>query len=197
MKQLALSILLFFVCGPAFAEHAPRPDLPYFFQVNAGLFRGGRPTQTGLEKLAQLGVRTVINLQGGDLDSKMRYMVGKLEKGEFPDAIRKEGEAVLALQMNYLSYPLNAIDPVTSEESLIIAQILKDLQDPLLKPIYIHCEHGKDRTGLLVALERVRAESWDKEAAKNEWFRMGHGTISKLFTHELDRYFDGFNFAVN
>ena len=191
MKNIFLAALFcsFFSQG-AQAEDSGRPDLPNFNQVSPVLYRGGRPSTAGLQKLAQMGIRTIINLQGGDLDSDFWRILRFTEPGELPAAIKAEGEMAKTLQMNYLSYPLNSIDPVTDAEEANIAKILAHFQDPALQPIFIHCEHGKDRTGLLVALERIQAEGWTKQRAWNEWVSLGHGRIAQFFTRSLDRFFN-------
>ena len=49
---------------------------------------------------------------------------------------------------------------------------LDDLDD-VPRPVLVHCEHGQDRTGLLIAVYRVRRGSW-AQAAWNEWLAYGH-----------------------
>ncbi len=54
-------------------------------------------------------------------------------------------------------------------------------------PIYVHCEHGKDRTGLVIALYRMRADGWSQEQAAAEMKEMGHtGLLDELFTGHMD-----------
>ena len=38
----------------------------------------------------------------------------------------------------------------------------------LPKPLLIHCKHGADRTGLIVAIYRICFQNWSKENAINE-----------------------------
>ena len=66
---------------------------------------------------------------------------------------------------------------------------MADLANSDLQPIYVHCQHGKDRTGLVVALERIQTEKWSVVNARAEWIAFGHGSISRIFTRSLDRYF--------
>ncbi len=60
------------------------------------------------------------------------------------------------------------------------------------RPVYVHCEHGADRTGLLVALYRILYEGWSVRHAYEEWVRWGHSVTSRVVTGDLDIYF--FNF---
>lgn len=41
-------------------------------------------------------------------------------------------------------------------------------------PVWIHCEHGMDRTGLAIAAYRVRRQHWDVERALAEMARYRH-----------------------
>ncbi len=38
---------------------------------------------------------------------------------------------------------------------------------------YVHCEHGQDRTGLIIGAYRVKVEHWTKEQAYQEMLRFG------------------------
>jgi hypothetical protein len=38
---------------------------------------------------------------------------------------------------------------------------------------YVHCTHGQDRTGLVVACFRVQCEGWSKDAATVEMLSLG------------------------
>jgi hypothetical protein len=42
-------------------------------------------------------------------------------------------------------------------------------------PVVVHCWHGADRTGVVVALYRMVVQGWTKDAARHEMFRGGYG----------------------
>jgi tyrosine-protein phosphatase SIW14 len=42
------------------------------------------------------------------------------------------------------------------------------------KPLLIHCQHGQDRTGLVVGAYRVARSSWTKDAAWQEALKYGY-----------------------
>jgi len=63
-----LTIVLALTC---FAQNDLRDnDLPNMHQVNSNLYRGGQPARSGLEKLKQLGIKTIINLRDDDKRAK-------------------------------------------------------------------------------------------------------------------------------
>ena len=48
-----------------------------------------------------------------------------------------------------------------------------ELSDPALRPIFVHCLLGKDRTALITGLYRVYYQDWTPEAAWAEMLRSG------------------------
>lgn len=161
----------------------------HFIEVNPHLFRGGRPSSQALEELKKIGVRTVIDLQGGDRDS-FGGLAGLFEPGELPENIAKEHDAVSHYGMSFFNFPLNSMKDITPNEEKDINEALRIMNDPASQPVFIHCEHGKDRTGLLVALYRVFYQSWPAKTAHDEMLELGHGDFGHhCFTNALDKYF--------
>ena len=116
-----------------------QPGLPNFHRVGDGLYRSAQPTAEGLAAFAALGGRTVINLRGSDTDRP----------------------AIDATDLHYIHMPLSAftVDLDDVRAFLILAT------DPRRQPILLHCQHGADRTGLMVAAYRVVVDDWTKEEA--------------------------------
>ncbi|HUL32181.1 MAG TPA: tyrosine-protein phosphatase, partial [Thermodesulfobacteriota bacterium] len=56
-----------------------------------------------------------------------------------------------------------------------VVRFLRIATDPSRLPILVHCEHGSDRTGLVVAIYRVTATGWTKEQAIREMVEGGYG----------------------
>lgn len=139
-------------------------EIPKFMKVNDDLYRGGRPDQNGLEMVSQLQIRTVISIDD-----------------EVPN-INWERNEVAKLDMNFFSHPMNSAYPQTDSK---INAILAKLQDSKLQPIFIHCEHGRDRTGLIIGLYRVEVEGWTPKAAYKEM--LANGFRRELLP--LDYYF--------
>ena len=127
----------------------PITGIENFAAVGDGLFRGGQPSYDGIQQLKSNGVRTVIDLRD-DRNPAERMWVE--EAG-----------------MAYVNIPTNAnrIEPAK------IATFLKEV-DAAQKPVFVHCYHGRDRTGLEIAVYRMVEEDWPREAALKELYAHGY-----------------------
>lgn len=186
-----VSALLFgvFVAAPTAFCEPKATDLPIvnFAKVNDTLYRGGRPTEEGLQYLVAQGVVTDIDLQGGDyVDPKLNDY---FEQGEAPQAIADEKATAEKLGLVFYNFPLNSVDDVTSQEDAMIDQALEIMNDQKQQPVFVHCQHGKDRSGLLVALYRIKYMGWSIGAAHKEWEAYGHTDLDQVVLHGLDAYF--------
>ncbi len=135
--------------------------VPRFHPVTQNLFRGGQPSQAGLEFLKNQGIKTVVNLRSEN----------------------QEQEAVEKLGMKYVHIPLSAWGSVGEEA---IQTFLKATRDSEQGPVFVHCERGADRTGFMVALYRIAVQGWNADQAYGEaralgmrwWYR---GLKSQLY----------------
>jgi tyrosine-protein phosphatase SIW14 len=133
-----------------------------FAQVTSGIYRGGHPDEGGLLYLQSLGVTTIIDLEIGDLIEAT------------PSEIDEEIQEATALGLNDIREPMSAFEPALSSafDAKVMAAI-GILADPTQKPVYVHCAHGQDRTGLVIGLERVLNEGWAPSLAWQEM--LAHG----------------------
>jgi len=152
-------VWLVFILSLTLPSHAAPADttIPHFSKVSDSLYRGGRPKPADLSYLQSLNVRAVINLQGGDLNNpRYREFMKWWEPGELAGAIAAEMNLSESLGLLFFSEPLDAIDPVSDEDDARIDEILAIMRNPAAQPVFVHCEHGVDRTGLIIALYEVR-----------------------------------------
>jgi len=130
-----------------FSQPDPTVPIRNFRRVNEWLFRGGQPGVEGVAALSKLGVRTVINLRRGKR------------------TVEAERQPVQAAGMTFINIPLNYWF-LPSEQT--IEQFLSIVDDETKRPVFLHCLHGKDRTGLLVAMYRIARLGWTVEKAYRE-----------------------------
>ena len=133
----------------------------YAAQVAPGLFRGGMPDDVGVQWLRERGIRTVINLRHYHGDS--------------------EGELVRAAGMRYERIPLESTDAPEPEQ---VRRFLEIVRDPSAQPVYVHCLHGVDRTGTMIAVYRMAIDGWSNSDALAEMEHFGAHDI----LHDLRRF---------
>ncbi len=118
-------------------------------RVNSVLYRSGQPDAQGFSNLQSLGVRSVLNLR------------------EYHSDIKRAAHTNLQL----LEHPM-AAGAVTEQDVETCLSLLA--QAP--KPVLVHCWHGSDRTGIIVAAWRIVFEGYSVQAAEAEFRddRFGH-----------------------
>jgi tyrosine-protein phosphatase SIW14 len=166
---LAAVVLLATLALAMRAQVEPRyPELPNFHQVNQQLFRGGQPKDGGLRKLKDLGVKTIVNLRGEDAHT------------------RTESEEARSLGLRYYSISLPGFSRPNDAD---VGRVLGIINDPVNQPIFIHCHHGKDRTGTIIACFRISHDGWTAEQAKDEAQGYGLGWVEVGMRRYIDRYY--------
>lgn len=156
-------------------DTASAPPIANFAQVSDGLYRGGHPDAAGLDYLQSLGIKTIVDLEVADLIEAT------------PSEIDDELAGADARNIAVVRYPMSAFEPAISTSfDTDMDSVLTTLGDPIQRPIFVHCKHGQDRTGLVIGLERVKNEEWNPADAYAEMLKFGFhtGFIG------LDEYFE-------
>ncbi|HEX5137143.1 MAG TPA: DUF5329 family protein [Planctomycetota bacterium] len=133
----------------AWAEAISKPGLPNLHRVGKNLYRGAQPTAPGIRELKAMGVKTIVNLRSMHSDKDLLGDTG----------------------LGSVEIPCHAWHP---EEEDVVA-FLKTVADETKGPFFVHCQHGADRTGMMVAIYRVVCEGWKKEDAIDEMTQGGFG----------------------
>lgn len=149
-------ILLALVFGNFAQAQKPLKDkeLPNFHQVNANLYRGGQPDENGVKKLAALGIKTIINLRGADAAEKKEEIWA-----------RNAG-------LKFINIPLSNWFAPRDEK---IEKILAEIDRAENQPVFVHCKHGADRTGTVIAVYRITHENRTAKQANAEAKKFGFG----------------------
>lgn len=122
-------------------------------QVAEGIWRGPRPTACNFQELKKLGVKTILNLE----DDMEAVEAERLRR---------------PFNMRFINVPMSEIKrPMVYDLRLVTTPYLADKS---LHPIFVHCKHGQDRTGYVIAAYRMLAQGWTFKQAYQECKDMGH-----------------------
>ncbi|MBC7909805.1 MAG: tyrosine-protein phosphatase [Pyrinomonadaceae bacterium] len=147
----AASVLLLLLAS-ATAAQTQYTELPNFYQINENLYRGAQPKSGGIEKLVELGIKTIINLRDDD------------------ERALSEGREAQAAGLRYFNVPLARQARPTDAQ---VEQVLSLINAAENQPVFIHCKRGSDRTGTIIAVYRIEHDGWMEEEAREEAERHG------------------------
>ena len=143
----------------------PRSDVAgvgNFAKVSEALYRGQQPTPDGFKELKAMGIKTVVNLRSFHSDR---------------DDLKGTG-------LRYAHIYCKAWHP--EDEDLV--QFLKIVQDPANQPVFVHCQHGADRTGCAVAVYRIVEEGWSIDDAVKELNNFGFHPVWTEIKEYLEHF---------
>jgi len=143
------AILILTSC--AHVDTAEKQETSQIVKVSEGIYRG--PRLYDLNELKSLKIHTILNLE---------------DNGE---AIQKESEAAGQLGIVVINIPMSGISRPKPADLLRAVKIIED-QDS--HPIYVHCLHGRDRTGFVIAAYKIIHNGWSVEKAYREAVDDGH-----------------------
>ena len=119
------------------------PGVPNFHKVDEHIYRGAQPRGPGFAGLAEMGIKTVIDLRGE----------------------HTEESAVQTAGMRYIRLPWREFKAPTDSQ---IAAVLTLLNDSSTWPVFVHCSRGADRTGTAIACYRIAHDGWSSQTALAE-----------------------------
>lgn len=135
--------------GGAFAQ---RPDVwgqkvdtakvKNLYRIEKDLYRSAQPDAEGFREIRKMGIASILCLRSGQDD---------LEPAKGMNL------KLLHVSMRPWSF---------SQEKIVEA--LRIMINPENRPLLVHCQHGSDRTGVVVAMYRVVVQGWSKEEATRE-----------------------------
>ena len=124
------------------AQSLSLPGISNFYEVTTNLYRGAQPTAAGMAHLKAMGIKTVINLRSFHSDK---------------DEIAGTGLKSIRFE----------VKPWHAEEEDVV-DFLKAATDTNNLPVFVHCQRGADRTGMMCAMYRIVVCGWTKQAAIEE-----------------------------
>jgi len=184
VRRAVWTIALLVVVGGCQRWHPAQPSavtnplridaagLPNAFRLSERIYSGASPEgDAGFAALQQLGVRTIISVDGANPDV---------------DAAHRHGLRYVHLPVGY--------DGIPRERALQLARAVRDLPGP----VYVHCHHGKHRgptaaAAIMLCLEESftadAAEAWLKQAGTDPHYKGLIGlprTLQRPAPEELD-----------
>jgi protein tyrosine phosphatase (PTP) superfamily phosphohydrolase (DUF442 family) len=128
-----------------------------FGQINDHLCRGAQPDAAGLASLQKLGVKTIICL-------RMPNDLWAPEKAE-----------TASNGITFINVPLKGVGrPEPGEVARVLSVI-----DKSPGPVFVHCEHGCDRTGTIIACYRIEHDHWTGAQAQQEADHYGMSSLER------------------
>lgn len=124
------------------------------YQISDSVYRSEQPGYDEMRTLEKYGIRTIINLRNYHSDN---------------DEAKGTG-----LFLEWL--PMNASE-IEEKDILAVMKVIQRAK----KPVLIHCLHGSDRTGCMIASYRIIFQNKDKEEAIQELKNPAFGYHSKWF----------------
>lgn len=119
------------------------------YQVTTNLYRGAQPTAEGMAQLKAKGIKTVVNLRAWHSDK----------------------DKVAGTGLKSMRFELEPWRGDTEE----VVDFLKVVTDTNNLPVFVHCQRGADRTGMMCAMYRITVCGWTKQQAIDEMKNGGFG----------------------
>jgi protein tyrosine/serine phosphatase len=132
----------------------PNVKIKNFGQMDDRFYRGARPKDSDYKALAELGIKTVIDLT----DNSREY----------------EQPAVEAAGLRYVNIPMVDKSYPSIEQ---VNEFLKVVNDPETGKFFVHCAGGRHRTGVVGAVYRFNHDGWnlDQVLAEMNQYDFGSG----------------------
>jgi tyrosine-protein phosphatase SIW14 len=190
-QAITAALLVVSLAAPAAARPAAAPAttasslalatirIDNFGRLNDNYYRGAQPGDRDYTDLAALGIRTVIDLTR--------------------DGRSDEQGLVEGAGMKFVRIPLTTSD---RPSDAAVLQFLALVNDPANQPVYVHCQGGRHRTGVMTAVYRMTEDGWtaDRAYAEMKQFNFegfpGHPTL-KTFVFDYYTQNARTRFAAN
>ena len=124
------------------ATSIDKPGCPNLHKVTDRVYRGAQPTSEGFRELKAMGIKTVVDLR----------------------ALHSDRGLIEGTGLGYERIRTKAWHPEDDD----VVRFLKIVSDPERTPVFVHCQHGSDRTGTMIAVYRIIACGWTRDEAVQE-----------------------------
>lgn len=132
-------------------------------RVAPEVLRGAQPGTGGYATLKRLGIKTVIDMRTSE----------------------SEKAQVEAAGMKAIAIPIEMTRDGLKEK---VDRVVALMADPTNQPVYVHCRHGQDRTGIVVAAFRMKQQGWTLADAETEMEAFGFNDVWVNFKKFIRQY---------
>jgi tyrosine-protein phosphatase SIW14 len=133
--------------------------LDNWYKIDAKVYRSAQPAAEGMKDAERFGIRNVLSLRNYHSDDdEVEGTTLKMVRVKMEAGDIEDGQIVAALRA------------------------IKNAEGPIL----VHCWHGSDRTGAVIAMYRIIFLNWSKDAAIDEMVNGGygfHGIYASIVTY--------------
>lgn len=126
-------------------------------KINNYLYRGPRPAS--MDMLNAYDFKVALNLERGWFEDFHSDLYEGQKNKYFPTLIRKD-------------FPLSDFSSPSVGELIFLAKFINEKIKLEIK-IYVHCLHGNDRTGMVIAAYRILYCGFTISEAKAEMYSLG------------------------
>lgn len=172
MKKIFLTLLITIVLPAApllaeipkqhltVAQPVSETSLKNFYQVSPDVYRSGQPKPTQMAELEKRGFKSILNLRSLNSDN--------------------DEASATNLQLFHIKMSAGSFNDQQMIEALKIIHYAP-------KPLLVHCWHGSDRTGAVIAMYRIVLQDWPKQAAIDELMQPQFGHHKTIYAN-IPRY---------
>ena len=134
-------------------------------EVTPTLLRGAQPSAEGFRALAKMGVAIDVDLR-------------------FEGNRAAEKETATRAGMQYVALPWSCHYPSDATTQKFLSVIRENSG----KKVFVHCQHGVDRTGMMIAAYRMAEQNWTPEQARREMIAYGFDQVHRTWCGALNGY---------
>jgi len=138
---------------PSFAEKISLRGVPNAGRVTTSLYRGAQPSLADLSELKKLGVTTIVDLRAEATN------ISNLERAD-----------AQSLGIRFVHLPVGGFSTPSSPQLADFFSLLRAIPP---QTVFVHCEFGRDRTGMFIAAYRIAVDRWSARQALNEMLAFG------------------------
>jgi len=138
---------------PTFAHKITLDGISNAGKISERLFRGAQPALSSLPQLKALGITAIVDL-----------------RLESPQTREDERRLAESLGVRFVPIPVGSFSTPSSEQ---LAQFFSLVRETPTQSIFVHCEYGRDRTGVFIAAYRIAFQHWSAEQALAEMHAFG------------------------